>query len=78
MKNMEVAKELSAASITQFQEKNISVRDILKILERQKETELNFIEAYLGYRRSFIRLMVNTHYDYENDISLIDKFRAGT
>jgi len=74
MKNMEVAKELSAASITQFNENNISVRDILKILERQKETELNFIEAYLGYRRSLIRLMVNTHYDYENNISLIDKF----
>jgi outer membrane protein TolC len=74
MKNMEVAKELSAASITQFSENRISVRDILKILERQKETELNFIEAYLSYKRSLIRLMVNTHYDFENNISLIDKF----
>jgi len=78
MKNMEVAKELSAASITQFKENKISVRDILKILERQKDTELNFIEAYLGYRRSLIRLMVNTHYDYENSISLIDKFPTGS
>ena len=74
MKNMEVAKELSTASITQFKENKISVPDILKILERQKETELNFIEAYLGFKRSLIRLMVNTHYDFENNISLIDKF----
>ena len=74
--NMDVAKELSGLSIAQLKEKNISVQDILQIIDRQKETELNFLEAYLGYRESLLRLLVNTHYDYEKNISLIDQFRA--
>jgi len=74
--NMDVAQKLSTASITQFEKNQISIQDILKILERQKETELNFLDAYLGYRKSLVSLMVNTHYDFENDISLIDKFHA--
>ncbi|MFC1541387.1 TolC family protein [Candidatus Latescibacterota bacterium] len=77
MENMQVSKELSAESLIQFQESTISVQDILKILERQRDTELSFLEAYLSYKRSIIRLMVNTHYDYENQIALIDKFKKG-
>jgi len=74
--NMDVAQKLSTASITQFEKNQISIQDILKVLERQKETELNFLDAYLGYRQSLVTLMANTHYDFENDISLIDKFHA--
>ena len=74
--NMDVAQKLSTASITQFEKNQISIQDILKILERQKETELNFLDAYLGYRKSLVTLIANTHYDFENDISLIDKFHA--
>ncbi len=74
--NMDVAIELSGLSIKQFAENKISVQDILRIIERQKETEQNFLDAYLGYRKSLLRLMVNTHYDYEKDISLHDQFRA--
>ena len=49
---------------------------MLRILDRQRDTELNFLEAYLGYRRSLLRLMVNTQYDYEKDSSLLDLFSA--
>ncbi|MFC1551972.1 TolC family protein [Candidatus Latescibacterota bacterium] len=77
LENMNVSKELSAASMIQFREGTISTQDILKTLERNMETELSFLDAYLGYKRSLIRLMVNTHYDYENRISVIDKFKKG-
>lgn len=74
--NMDMAMELSGLSIKQFVENKISVLDILQIIDRQKETELNFLDAYLGYRKSLLRLMVKTHYDYEKNISLVDQFRV--
>jgi len=74
--NMDVAIELTDLSIKQYAENKISVQDILRIIERQEETEINFLDAYLGYRKSLLRLMVNTHYDYEKDISLLEQFRA--
>jgi outer membrane protein len=74
--NMDVALELSSLSLDQFEDNNISIQDILQIIKRQEETETNFLEAYLGYRKSILRLLVNTHYDYENDMSLLEQFRA--
>jgi outer membrane protein TolC len=74
--NMDVSMELSELSIAQFDENIISIQDILQVIERQEETELNFLEAYLGYRESLLRLMTNTHYDYEKDMSLLEQFRA--
>ena len=74
--NMGVSMELTDLSIAQFDENRISIQDILQIIERQEETELNFLDAYLGYRESLLRLLVNTHYDYEKDISLREQFRA--
>ncbi|HUT62726.1 MAG TPA: TolC family protein [Anaerolineae bacterium] len=75
--NMEVAQELSDISIIQFEENRISVQDILKIIERQKDTELSFLESYLGFKRSFIQLMSQTYFDYEKNISLLEKLQAG-
>ncbi len=45
---------------------------------RQQDTEQNFLDAYLGYRRALLELMRQTYYDYENDITLMEKFRAGS
>ncbi len=72
--NMDISKELCVTCMIQFDNTQMSLQEIIKIIENQKDTELNFLDAYLGYRRSLIRLMVNTHYDFENNISFIDKF----
>jgi len=74
--NMDISMELTDLSIAQFDENRISIQDILQIIERQEETELSFLDAYLGYRESLLRLLVNTHYDYEKDMSLLEQFRA--
>ena len=74
--NMDVSMELTALSLAQFEDNKISIQDILQIIERQEETENNFLEAYMGYRQSILRLLVNTHYDYEKDMSLLEQFRA--
>lgn len=76
--NMSMAEEISALSIEQYSKGEISLQDLLQTLTRQRDTEENFLEVYLGYRRSLIGLTVDTFYDYENDIALLDKFRSSS
>ena len=75
-KNMQEAGEIINLSITQFCNGEISVQDLLQNINRQKETEENFLKAYLGYSKSLLGLTVDTFYDYKNNIKLLDKFRA--
>jgi len=75
MKNKKMVQEITDVSIGQYRSGAISLQDLLQIVNRQTETEINFLEAYQGYKRSLHELMMRTYYDYENDISLIDKFR---
>ncbi|MFC1490057.1 TolC family protein [Candidatus Latescibacterota bacterium] len=74
--NMDVAIDLTELSLAQFEARNISIQDILQIIKRQEETENNFLDAYLGYRNSLLTLLVNTHYDYEKDSSLLELFKS--
>lgn len=76
--SLDMVQQITDVSTQQYRENIITVQDILQIITRQKDTELNFLDAYLGYRRSLISLMMQTYYDYENDISLIDKFHSGS
>jgi len=72
--NMDMAKEISSISVEQYRDGKISLQDLLQTIDRQKKTELNFLDAYLGYRRSLLTLMRNTYYDYENDSPLKNRF----
>ena len=74
-KSLGMVQQLSDISVQQYRDDLISLQDMLRIASRQRDTELNFLDAYLGYRRSLLWLMVQTYYDYENGISLIDKYR---
>lgn len=76
--SLKTARENCDLSIVQFEEGRISFQGIMRIIERKKEAEINFIEAYLGYRISLLSLMLQTHYDYENEITLIEKYQLGS
>ena len=76
--NLDMVQEISDVGLKQYAENTISLQDLLQMLTRQTETELNFIDAYLGYKRSLLSLMIQTYFDYENDISLIDKYRPAS
>lgn len=76
--NMLMAEEITALSMEEYRKGDISLQDMLQTLTRQKETEENFLEAYLGYRRSLIGLTIETYYDYENNMALLDKFRSSS
>ena len=75
MENKKMVQEITEVSIEQYKSGAVSLQDLLQIVGRQKETEVNFLDAYIGYRRSLHDLLLKTYYDYRHDISLIDKYK---
>jgi len=73
--NMEMSKKITEMSLNQYEDGEIDLQDLLQNITRQRETENNFLEAYLGYRQSLLNLMVDTYYDYEENTKLLDKYR---
>ncbi len=75
--NLDNSRKLSGEfiqiSIDKYAAGELFLQNLLQIVERHKDTEKNFLETYMGYRRSLLNLMVNTHYDYEKSISLVDE-----
>jgi len=70
-----MAREIVEASIGQYRDGDITLQNVLQIIKRQNETELNFLEAYLGYRRELQELKGLTFFDFETDSSMIDKYK---
>ncbi|MBD3288240.1 hypothetical protein GF337_05500 [candidate division KSB1 bacterium] len=68
--NLLLAMQITETSIGKFKNYQISLQDLLQIIEKTKETEENFIDIYLGYRFSLLDLMTETYYDFEKNISL--------
>ncbi len=73
---VKIAADILQESLQQYKDNKILFHNLLQNVLRQKETGLNFLDIYLEYRKAFLSLMVNTYFDYENNISLIDKFRS--
>ncbi|MFC2161808.1 TolC family protein [Acidobacteriota bacterium] len=74
--NIKIADDILQESIQQYKDNKMLFLNLLQNVIRQKDTDLKFLDIYLEYRESILSLMVSTYYDYENNISLIDKFRA--
>jgi len=73
-RNLDRGKEITDVGIDQYQKGAISLQALLLMLSTRRETEGNFLGAYLAYRQALLSLMVQTYYDYEEDISLLEKF----
>ena len=74
--SIKIAKDILQESIKQYKDSKILFHNLLQNVLRQKDTELNFLDIYLEYRKSILSLMVNTYFDYEHNISLLDKLRS--
>ena len=74
--NIKIAEDILQEYIKQYEDNKMLFHNLLQNVIRQKDTGLNFLDIYLEYRESILSLMVNTYFDYENNISLIDKFRS--
>ena len=73
---VKIAEDILQESIKQYKDNKILFHNLLQNVTRKKDTDLNFLDIYLEYREAILSLMVNTYFDYENNISLIDKFRS--
>jgi len=75
MESVKMAEEMLGDAVGRYGAGLISIQDLLQIVERRSDTESNFLAAYMGYRRSLNGLMLATYYDFENDISLLEKYK---
>ena len=71
--NVNVSRNLIELSIAQYEEGNLSINDLIRIVTSHRDSELNLVDAYLGWRESLLNLTMNTYYDYEKDQPLIDR-----
>lgn len=72
--NLGKAQLITEQSIAQYGGDRIALLDALRSVSTEKDTELQFLDTYLGYRRAILRLMVRSYYDFENDTLLFDRF----
>ncbi len=71
--NLAVSQRLFDLSRTRFTTGEISVTDLLTILNGLRDSKLNQLDIYLGYRQSLLDLTMETYYDIESDQPLIDR-----
>ena len=71
--SLQLANQVTEKSIENYAAQEISLQDILQILSRHLETEKNFLDVYLRYRGSLLYLTINTYYDFEKNVSLLDQ-----
>lgn len=70
--NVDVSRDLLEQSIAQYEMGNLSINDLIRIVTSHRDSELNLVDAYLGWRESLLRLTMNTYYDYEKGQPLLD------
>jgi len=74
LEHLKTARQMRALSVEQYRQGRISLQDLLQNTNRELETELNYLEAYLGYRKALIDLTTQTYFDYEKGKSLSELF----
>lgn len=72
--NLELARRNTSAALTRYRAGEASLLDVLQTINQQAATSVNFLDAYLGYRSSLLRLQQLTYYDFEHGASLLDRF----
>ncbi len=70
--SLEITAEMTQASIDKFRQAQLSVLDLLQIIQRSRQAELNLLDTYLGYRRALLDLMEETYYDFEKQQSFVE------
>jgi outer membrane protein len=75
--NLGRAEAVVSQSLEQYLDGGMPLFDMLRSISMRRETELRFLDAYLGYRRAILSLMMDTYYDFENGIPLFKRFAVG-
>lgn len=73
-KSLEAARSSYESSVARFRDGKLSIQGVLKALERKNTLEMNYLEAYTGYRGSILQLNARTFFDYESGVSMYEKY----
>lgn len=76
--NLELARQLSAESLTLYTQGQITAVDLLQTLRREADTARNLLDAYLGWRGAITSLWELTYYDFEEDLPVLERFEIGS
>lgn len=76
--NLTLSNEISTVTATQYQEGRSTVLDLLQAFDREAATADNFLDAFLGYRRTLIELSQATYYDFETATPITERYGLGT
>ncbi|HUF51772.1 MAG TPA: TolC family protein [Longimicrobiales bacterium] len=75
--NLTLAREITASTLEQYGRGEVSLVDVLQTIDRQTATAGNALSAYLGYRRTLLRLERLTFYDFQRGAPLLERFNIG-
>jgi len=73
-KNQERAKEYYENSLEQFRRNEISARDLSRALEEYRKVQRRYLNAFVDFNRAKIDLSRKSLWDFDNNISMKEKF----
>lgn len=60
-----LADEITEIALEEYKNGVSSLQDLLQIVMRRAGTEIKLLESYIGYKRAYLSLLVQTYFDYE-------------
>jgi outer membrane protein TolC len=72
--NLDLAREITASTLERYRAGDVTLVDLLQTINRESSTAANFLNAYMGYQRTRLRLQELTFYDFERGLPLVDRF----
>jgi outer membrane protein TolC len=73
--NLALAGQTTASTLERYRTGDVTLVDLLQTINREVDTAENFLNAYMGYQRTLLRLNELTFYDFERDMPLVERFR---
>ena len=74
--NLRLAQEVSISSFQRYAEGQISAQELVLNLRRERDTAENFLDAYVGWKRSLSRIQRQTFFSFERDEPVLEWFQA--
>ncbi|MFP4623474.1 MAG: TolC family protein [Gemmatimonadota bacterium] len=74
--NLTLAEGLAEESLARYEAGEIGILELLRSLDRNTETAMNFLDTYLGYRSALLDLQQMTYFDFEIGGPVFDRFEG--
>lgn len=72
--NLERARQITTTTVDSYAAGQGTLVDVLQTIDRQAATARNFLDAYVGWRRSLQDLQRDTYWDFQRNAEVLDRF----